>query len=68
VSIPNVAGGGYLERLDPNTPSDVYLTVIVGQDANGFNYSYHVEVAGHDGKDHKADAIGIAQSVLQHLK
>jgi hypothetical protein len=28
----------------------------------------HVEVAGHDGKDHKDDAIAIARDILAHLK
>ena len=27
-----------------------------------------VEVAGHDGKDHKDDAIAIAREILVHLK
>jgi hypothetical protein len=67
-SVPGLGAGGYLERLDPNSKGDVYLTVIIGADANGANHNFHVEVSGHDGKDHKEDAITIAQSVLQQLK
>jgi len=28
------------------------------------NRNLHVEVAGHDGKDHKDDAIGVAREIL----
>src|SRR3989442_5381765 len=63
--IPGLAEGGYLERLDPVAKGDSYLTVILGKDPNGL---LHVEVAGHDGKDHKDDAIAVARDILAHLK
>jgi hypothetical protein len=57
----------YAERLDPKTKGDVYLTIVLGNDDNGTNHNLHVEVSGHDGKDHKDDAIGLARQVLaQH--
>jgi hypothetical protein len=62
--IPRLAGGGYLERLDPHSKGDTYLTVILGKDPRGL---LHVEVAGHDGKDHRDDAIEVARDVLKHL-
>ena len=65
--IPGLAQGGYVERLSPNSPGDVYLTVILGQDSNQTNHNLHVEVAGWDGKDHKDDAIAIARDILAHL-
>src|SRR4029434_7236533 len=45
--IPGLAEGGYLERLDPASHGDSYLTVILGKDPNGTNRNLHVEVAGH---------------------
>ena len=63
--IPGLALGGYLERLDPVSRGDTYLTVILGRDPNGL---LHVEIAGHDGKDHKEDAIAVAQAVLAQLR
>jgi hypothetical protein len=63
--IPGLAEGGYLERLDPHSKGDTYLTVILGKDPNGL---LHVEVAGHDGKDHKDDAIAVARDILAQLK
>ena len=62
--VPGLALGGYLERLDPKDRGDTYLTVILGKDPNGL---LHVEVAGHDGKDHKDDAIGVARDILERL-
>lgn len=66
--IAGLANGGYLERLDPHNRGDVYLTVILGRDESDINRNLHVEVAGHDGKDHKDDAIAIAREVLMKLK
>jgi len=63
--IPGLAEGGYLERLDPYSKGDTYLTVILGKDPKGV---LHVEVAGHDGKDHKEDAIAVARDVLRQLQ
>jgi hypothetical protein len=65
--IPGLAEGGYLERLDPASHGDTYLTVILGNDQNGTNRNLHVEVAGHDGKDHKDDAIAVARDILARL-
>jgi hypothetical protein len=65
--ISGLAGGGYLERLDPSSHGDAYLTVILGEDTNGTNRNLHVEVAGHDGKDHRDDAIAVARDILAHL-
>ncbi len=62
--VPGLAVGGYLERLDPKDRGDTYLTVILGKDPNGL---LHVEVAGHDGKDHKNDAIAVARAILARL-
>jgi hypothetical protein len=66
--ISGLAKGGYLERLDPHERGDVYLTLILGKDENDINHNLHVEVAGHDGKDHKDDAIAMARDILAHLK
>lgn len=63
--IPGLAEGGYLERLDPVSRGDTYLTVILGKDPN---WLLHVEVAGHDGKDHKDDAIAVARDILARLQ
>ena len=65
--IPGLASGGYLERLDPVSRGDVYLTVILGKDASGMNHNLHVEVAGHDEKDHKEDALAVAREILARL-
>jgi hypothetical protein len=59
-TISGLAAGGYLERPQPD---DAYLTVLLAPDAG----ELYVEVAGHDGKDHKADAIAVAQAVLAQL-
>jgi hypothetical protein len=63
--ISGLAAGGYLERLDPVSRGDTYLTVILGKDPN---WLLHVEVAGHDGKDHKDDAIAVAREILARLQ
>jgi hypothetical protein len=67
-AVSGLGQAAYLERLDPHARGDVYLTVVLGPDANGTNYNLHVEVAGHDGKDHKDDAIAVARKVLAQLK
>lgn len=66
-AVSGLGQAAYLERLDPSSRGDPYLTVILGPDANGNNYNLHVEVAGHDGKDHKDDAIAVAREVLAQL-
>ena len=60
--IQDLAEGGYLERL---LPDDAYLTVVLGKDPDA---ALHIEVAGHDGKDHKDDAIAVAKAVLTKLR
>jgi hypothetical protein len=66
--ISGLAGGGYLERLDPVSQGDAYLTVILGKDPNGTNRNLHVEVAGHDGKERREDAIAVAHEILARLQ
>jgi len=66
--IAGLAKDAYLERLDPVSRGDVYLTVILGKDDTDINRNLHVEVAGHDGKDHKDDAIAVARDILSHLR
>ena len=66
--IAGLAKAAYLERLDPVSRGDAYLTVILGKDDTETNRNLHVEVAGHDGKDHKEDAIAVAQAVLAQLR
>jgi hypothetical protein len=65
--VPGLGEAAYLERLDPSSRGDVYLTVMLGQDSNENNQNMHVEVAGHDGKDHRDDAIAVAREVLAQL-
>jgi hypothetical protein len=62
--IPGIAEGRYPEGLGLASHSDAYLTVILGKDPNGTNRNLHVEVAGHDGNDHKDDAIPVACAIL----
>ncbi|MGZ5408329.1 MAG: hypothetical protein ACXWDG_11170, partial [Aeromicrobium sp.] len=61
-SIPGLGQAAYFERL---LPDDAYLTVTLGGDSGAVMY---VEVAGHDGKDHRDDAIAVAQAVLVKLR
>lgn len=63
--VPGLAAGGYLERLNPYAKGDIYLTVILGKNPRGL---LHVEVAGHDGKDHKNDGISVARDILERLQ
>ena len=65
--VPGIGEGGYLERLNPTSKGDAYLTVILGEDATGTNRNLHVEVSGHDGKEHKDDAIEVARAILARL-
>jgi len=58
--IPGLAAGGYLERP---AADDAYLIVLLDKDQG----ELYVEVAGHDGKDHKDDAIAVANAVLARL-
>jgi hypothetical protein len=61
-AVPGIAEAAYLERL---LPDDAYLTVRLGGPSGAVMY---VEVAGHDGKDHKDDAIAVAKAVLAQLE
>jgi hypothetical protein len=61
-SISGIAENAWLE---PGYPvDDAYLTVIFGSDPAG---TFYVEVAGHDGVDHRDDAIAVAQAVIAEL-
>lgn len=60
--IPGLGEAAYLERP---IPDDAYLTVVLSKDLIA---ALHIEVAGHDGKDHKDDAIAVAQAVLAKLR
>jgi hypothetical protein len=60
--IPGLAQGGYLQRPSPD---GAYLAVLVSRDPK---VVFYVEVAGHDGKDHKDDAIAVAREVLARLR
>ena len=60
--IPGLAAEAYLEAP---LPDDSYLIVVLGKDPTAMLY---VEVAGHDGKNHKADAIAVAQAVIAKLQ
>ncbi len=66
--VAGLAKAAYLERLDPVSRGDAYLIVILGKDDTDINRNLHVEVAGHDGKDHKDDAIAVAKDILAHLR
>ena len=66
--VAGLAKAAYLERLDPVSRGDAYLIVILGKDDTETNRNLHVEVAGHDGKDHKDDAIAVARDILAHLR
>ncbi len=66
--VSGIADGGIVERLDPKSKGDVYLTVSLGKDNVGLSYNLNVEVSGHDGADHKDDALAIARDVVAHLR
>ena len=59
-TISGLAAGGYLEKPDPD---DAYLTVLLSPDHGAI----YVELAGHDGKDHRDDVITVARKVLATL-
>lgn len=58
-----VPGLGVTAYMQVQFVDDAYLKIVLTQDHGAI----YVEVAGHDGKDHKADAIAVGQSVLAHL-
>jgi hypothetical protein len=65
-SIPGVGQGAYLSTVNP--VDDAYLTVYLSSDAYESGEVLYVEVAGHDGKSHKDDAIAIAKAILAKLQ
>jgi hypothetical protein len=60
--VPGLAEFAYLDRPSKD---EVELWVTLSADTG---YGLFIDVAGHDGKDHKADAIAIAQAVLSKLQ
>ena len=60
--VPGLAQFAYIDRP---TKDEVELWVTLSADSG---YGLFIDVAGHDGKDHKADAIAIAQAVLGKLQ
>ena len=50
-----------------NGIDDAYLTVYLSEDGYGSGEVLYVEIAGHDGKDHRDDAIAVATAVLAKL-
>ncbi len=63
VPAESVSGFPFAAYLQTQFVDDSYLKVLLGQDQGAL----YVEVAGHDGKDHKDDAIAIAQAVIAQL-
>jgi len=60
----SVSGLGSAAYLMTQFVDDSYLTIDLSPDQGAI----YVAVAGHDGTDHKADAIAVAQYVLAHLQ
>jgi len=60
--ISGLAEGGFLQRP---VPDSAYLAVLISRDPKVVLY---VEVAGHDGMDHKDDAIAVAREILARLR
>jgi len=60
--IPDLGQAAYLEV---SFVDDAYLTVVLGTDPDA---ALHIEVAGHDKKDHKEDAIAVARAVIAKLR
>ena len=58
-----LSGLGTTAYYQAQQPDDAYIKVVLSPDQGAL----YVEVAGHDGKDHKADAIAVAQYALAHL-
>ncbi len=59
-SIPGLGAGAYLQT---QFIDDSYLKVLLSKEQGAL----YVEVAGHDKKDHKDDAIAVAKAVLAKL-
>jgi hypothetical protein len=58
-----VAGFPNAAYVQTQFVDDSYLQVLLSKDQGAL----YVEVAGHDGKDHKDDAIAVAQAVVAQL-
>lgn len=63
VPAESVSGFPQAAYLQTQFVDDSYLKVLLTPDQGAL----YVEVAGHDGKDHKADAIAVAQAVIAKL-
>jgi hypothetical protein len=59
-TIPGLGSTAYYQA---QLPDDAYIKVVLDPSGGAL----YVEVAGHDGKDHKADAIAVATYALAHL-
>lgn len=66
----SVPGLGETAWLEPDYPvDDAYLTVTLFTDPGGLGAStLYVEMAGHDGIDHRDDAIAVARAVIAQLR
>lgn len=62
-----VPGLGVSAFAQPAGVDEVQLWVVL-EDTDAGNAQLFIDVAGHDGKDHIADAVAIAQAVLGKLK
>jgi hypothetical protein len=61
-SVPGLAEGAYFEPT--GFLDDAYLKIVLSKNGGAL----YVEMAGHDGKDHKDDAIAVAQAVIAKLR
>jgi hypothetical protein len=61
-AIDGLADGAYIDRP---TADEVELWVRLADDSD---YGLLIDLAGHDGKDHKADAVAMAQAILARLQ
>lgn len=64
-SIPGVGLEAHYSKV--NGIDDAYLTVYLSEDGYGSGEVLYVEIAGHDRKDHRDDAIAVAKAVLAKL-
>ena len=61
-TIPGLGQGAYFDRP---TPDEIELWVALQADPD---VELFIDMAGHDGKDHKADAIAFAQAIIAKLQ
>lgn len=64
----SVGGLGEKAWLQEQTVDDAYLVIFLGVADAGSYQTMYVEFAGHDGKAHRDDAIGIARAAIQALQ